>query len=270
MWQALATLGAGALSAGGAALGEKAKDESELLREEPPERKYANSVLQLLSARALSGRKGAADLMEEARLRSEIERKASADQQSILRQYGQMGVESPGMANRLSEIRTGGLTGLINALTNADLERRRTGVAMASRLLGENQPYEREKITEAPMKYKMLSSALPSMGGALGAMGGGKAAKTGDAASDFLAGQKGQSQLGSILPSILSGGGGNTQPNIINKGRATATPGNTIPDLQYERATPGSAIRQPQYSIDKMKLTGLERFNPMQFPYEGA
>ena len=158
------------MSAGGAALGEKAKDESELLREEPPERKYANSVLQLLSARALSGRKGAADLMEEARLRSEIERKASADQQSILRQYGQMGVESPGMANRLSEIRTGGIASLINALSNADLERRRSGIAMASRLLGENQPYEREEVTEGPMWAKGMSGAMQGIGATLGSI----------------------------------------------------------------------------------------------------
>jgi len=167
MWGALA---GGALGAAGSIFGEKAKDESELLREEPPERKYANSMMQLISARALSGKKSAADLMEEARMRTAIQQQQGQQQSEMLRRYGMMGAESPGMMNRLTDMGTSGITGIINALNQANLERRQGALNMLPTLLNQNQPYEKEEVTEGPMWAKALSGAATGLGSGLGGM----------------------------------------------------------------------------------------------------
>ena len=257
----LSIAAAGATGAGGSWLGKKASDKRRLERMEPPERKFANSIMQLMAARALSGRKSAADMMEEARMRSELERRQGLEASDVLRQYGMAGAESPGMMNRLSGMRSAGLTDIMNMLNQANLERRRGAVGIANTLLGQNQPYVEETVKEGPMWAKMLSSALPAMGGAAGGMG----AKSGGGNTQIMgnalqAGTAMQPQTPAIDKGKTMDMGGVRQ---MQNAPPQADEGLTLMGKPLQRAKVPAVNARKSLTGNEFSRTGLMRF------YEG-
>jgi len=164
----LAAAGAAGVGAGSSMLAKKTQDKSKITRVEPPARKLSNILLSMEAVRRLGGRKSFADLLEEDRARSEGLRLAGIEEEGLRRQYGMTGTESPGMMERMLNTRESVTPALMGEFNRNQVARRESAIPMLQGLMGENPPYAKMEVKEAPLKYKMMQGATQGVMSFLG------------------------------------------------------------------------------------------------------